>query len=158
MQDGTLLFMAPEQLHGKYPIKQVKTRRFSESWYLAVGHSFSLFSQSRIKCSVWYWVRQNDRYTWISRGVYCKLSRCWQFARNVGLILFLAADILETSIQGTSSLLAGESGISTLIEGCKGLYWKTQLTIKNTSHSAWNLWYKDCNWWSLEQKSAARKW
>ena len=37
-------------------------------------------------------------YTRISRRVYCKLSKCWQFASNVGLILFPVTAILEPNI------------------------------------------------------------
>ena len=38
MQDGTLLFMAPDQLHGKYPIKQVKQEDLVKAgiWQLGI--------------------------------------------------------------------------------------------------------------------------
>ena len=79
-----------------------KARTFNESWHLAVVYDFVLFNQSRIKRSVWYWVRQNDKYSRISRGVYYKLSNCWQFANNVGSIIYSAANLLKPNIRRIS--------------------------------------------------------
>ena len=141
-----------------------KQRRFTESWYLAVGHNFVLFSQSKskIKWSIWYWVRQNDRYIWISRRVYCKLSKWWQFVSNVGSILFSVTDILKPNIRGTMYALAGEFGRPTDIGRCKGLHLekkkKKQLTIPLVLSQAIALETFERRLQLVQSRSAARKW
>ena len=116
MQCGTLLFMEPEQLPVKYPIKQAKEEDLLkvDIWQLGI----TLFCLVNPGLNAPFNI-EFDKMTDI-----CKLCRCWEFASNVGPMLFSARHILEPNIRGTSYVLACESRRSTIIGGCKGLHWK----------------------------------
>ena len=127
--------MVPEQLPVKYPIKQAMQEDLLkiDIWQLGitllgfVNPELNALFDSKFD-------RMTDIPEFTEEFIYYKLSRCWQFAINVRSILFPATDILEPNIRGTLYVLAGESGRSTVIGGCKGLDWKKkekkQLTIQ----------------------------